>query len=87
MKKKANELMTTKVFAEEMGINYRTALNWLREGLVPGAVEQDSPIGKYWMIPRSALKMEKPKPGPKKGDKRAAANVAKSRKKQSMNID
>lgn len=71
MKKKADELMTTKTFAEEMGINYRTALNWLREGLVPGAVEEDSPIGKYWMIPRSALEMEKPKPGPKKGSKRA----------------
>lgn len=62
--------MTTKVFAKEMGINYRTALNWLRDGLVPGAMEHDSPIGKYWMIPRSALEMEKPKPGPKKGTKR-----------------
>jgi hypothetical protein len=72
MKKKADEPMTTKVFAEEMGINYRTALNWLNAGLVPGAVEHDSPIGKYWMIPRTALEMEKPKPGPKKGTKRAS---------------
>jgi hypothetical protein len=82
MKKKADEPMTTKVFAEEMGINYRTALNWLRDGLVPGAVEQDSPIGKYWLIPRSALKMEKPKPGPKGGTKRGVAKVTRSRKKQ-----
>jgi hypothetical protein len=37
IKKKADEPMTIKAFPEEMGINYRAALNWLREGLVPGA--------------------------------------------------
>ena len=71
MKKKADEFMTSRVFAEEMGINYRTALIWLRDGLVPGAEEEETPIGKYWKIPRTALQMERPvKPGPKKGSKR-----------------
>lgn len=66
MKKKADEFMTSRGFAEEMGVNYRTALNWLRGGLVPGAVEEETPIGKYWKIPRTALEMERPmKPGPK----------------------
>lgn len=62
--------MTAKQFAEEMGVNYRTALNWLDAGLVPGAERKTSPIGKYWEVPEAALKMERPKPGPKKASKK-----------------
>jgi hypothetical protein len=58
-------MMTAKKFAEQMEINYRTALNWLEAGLVPGAERKTSPIGEYWEIPEVALKMERPKPGPK----------------------
>lgn len=57
--------MTAKEFAQEMKVHYRTALNWLRDGIVPGAEEKPLPIGgTYWEIPRAALKMEKPKRGP-----------------------
>lgn len=65
--------MTAKQFAAEMGINYRTALNWLDAGLVPGAERKKSPVGDYWEIPSTALKMERPKPGPKKKGKGKAS--------------
>jgi predicted site-specific integrase-resolvase len=58
-------LMTTKQFAEKMGVDYRTALNWLKAGLVPKAKRRSSLAGTYWEIPESALEMERPKPGPK----------------------
>jgi len=62
--------MTARQFAKEMGVNYRTALNWLDDGLVPGAERKTSPIGEYWEIPEGALKMARPKPGPKKTSKK-----------------
>lgn len=60
------EMMTTRQFAERMEINYRTALNWLEAGLVPGAERKVSLIGEYWEIPSTALTMDRPKRGPKK---------------------
>jgi predicted site-specific integrase-resolvase len=56
--------MTAKQFAEQMNVNYRTALNWLEDGIVPGAERRTSPIGEYWEIPDTALSMERPKRGP-----------------------
>lgn len=69
--------MTAKQFAGQMGINYRTALNWLDDGLVPGAERRTSPIGEYWEIPAEALNMERPKPGPKPGVKKASSTDGK----------
>ena len=68
-------MISTSVFAERMDVNYRTALNWLRAGLVSGAIERKLPSGSgnYWDIPVTALQMEKPKPGPKKGAKRGSS--------------
>jgi len=66
--------MTARTFADEMGVNYRTALSWLRGGLVPGAEEKTSPVGTYWEIPDTALSMEKPKPGPKPKSESQSAN-------------
>lgn len=82
MKKKGQpEMISTSVFAEKMAVNYRTALNWLRAGLVPGAVERVLPNNiTYWEIPITALEMERPKPGPKKGSKRNSAEPATSQK-------
>lgn len=57
--------LTAQQFAEAMGVHYRTVLNWLHRQLIPGAVEKETPFGAYWEIPRSALTMEKPRPGPK----------------------
>ena len=68
MAKTTREPLTTRRFAEAMKVNYRTALNWLRAGLVPGAEEKEIPLNPgrtYWEIPESALTMERPKPGPK----------------------
>lgn len=62
-------MLTAKQFAERMGINYRTALNWLEDNLVPNAVRKESLVGSHWEIPLEALKMERPKPGPKPGTK------------------
>lgn len=64
--------MTATVFAREKGISYPTVIRWLDRKLVPGAELKESPErGKWWEIPESALAMEPPKPGPKKGSKRA----------------
>jgi hypothetical protein len=64
MSKKQARVMTAKQFAEQMKVNYRTALNWLEASLVPGAERKPSPVGEYWEIPDTALKMERPKRGP-----------------------
>lgn len=58
-------MLTPRQFAEEMGINYRTALNWLEAGHVPGAVRREVLAGNYWEIPSDAVKMERPRRGPK----------------------
>jgi hypothetical protein len=65
MSRKQPRAMTAKQFAEAMDVNYRTALNWLEAGLVPGAERRVSPIGEYWEIPEAALSMQRPRPGPK----------------------
>lgn len=59
--------MTAMEFARLMGVSYRTVLNWLERGLVPGAVEKSGSKGRYWQIPRTALQMERPIRGVKKG--------------------
>jgi predicted site-specific integrase-resolvase len=69
-------MISTTNFAKRMKVNYRTALNWLRSGRVPGAVEQKLPNGIiFWEIPVTALTMDRPTRGPKPGKK-----AAKSRK-------
>jgi hypothetical protein len=69
--KKGRPPMTATNFAKEMGISYPTVIRWLDRKLVPGAELKESPErGKWWEIPESALKMERPTPGPKKGTKR-----------------
>ena len=65
--------MTATNFAREMGISYPTVIRWLDRQLVPGAELKESPErGKWWEIPETALEMERPTPGPKKGSKRTA---------------
>ncbi len=64
-KQPPQKMLTAKQFAEHMEINYRTALNWLEAHLVPGAERKESLIGSHWEIPQEALRMERPKPGPK----------------------
>lgn len=66
--------MTASEFAKKKGVSYRTVLNWIRQGLVPGAVERNSAKGKYWEVPTAALQMEQPKRGAKKGRPRHSAS-------------
>ena len=68
--------MTATEFAKRKGVSYRTVLNWLRQGLIPGAVEKQSAKGKYWEVPAAALQMEKPKRGAKKGVPRRTQSQA-----------
>jgi hypothetical protein len=77
MSKKTQKVMTAKQFAEAMEVNYRTALNWLEAKLVPGAEKKETLVGTHWEIPESALKMERPKPGPKPKTKKSASKAAK----------
>lgn len=80
---KKGRTMTATVFAEEMGVSYPTVVRWLKRQLVPGAVLKESPDrGKWWEIPQDALKMERPKTGPKKGSKGSTVKASKSRKKE-----
>jgi hypothetical protein len=71
--KKEGRVMTATVFAEEMGVSYPTVVRWLKRKIVPGAILRESPDrGKWWEIPEVALQMERPKSGPKPGDKKSA---------------
>ena len=81
MSKNHPKVMTAKQFAVQMAVNYRTALNWLEAGLVPGAERKLSPIGEYWEISEAALKMERPKPGPKPKSKANGTSGKKGSKK------
>jgi predicted site-specific integrase-resolvase len=69
MSKSVLQTMTAKQFAEKMEINYRTALRWLENGIVPGAARRSSPVGEFWEIPAAAVEMERPKSGRKAGAK------------------
>lgn len=61
--------MTATIFADRMGVNYSTAIRWLKKKLVPGAELKESPErGKWWEIPEEALTMERPRwGGPTRG--------------------
>lgn len=57
--------MTAVQFAKAMSASYPTVVGWLRLGIVPGAKKKSDNRGEYWEIPAAALKMERPKRGPK----------------------
>lgn len=58
--------MTAVQFAKQMEVDYTTVMRWLKLKLVPGAVLEETPVGSYWQIPQSALRMERPKAGRKR---------------------
>jgi len=67
---KGERIMTAVEFANAIDYDYSTVMRWLKRGLVPGAEFMTiSESGNYgiWRIPESALKMEKPRLGRKKG--------------------
>ena len=66
MKRKPTDILTARTFAKEKGVSYTTIMAWLRDGLIPGAAQEETPLGMVWQIPAPSLKkVEKRKPGPK----------------------
>lgn len=65
--------MTARQFAEAMGVEYRTVVRWLSDGLVPDAeLKEVMPGIKWWEIPVSAVEtMERPKAGRRKTAKKS----------------
>jgi len=65
--------MTARQFAEAMGVEYRTVVRWLSEGIVPDAeLKEVMPGVKWWEIKETALQMDRPKAGRRKASKKAA---------------
>lgn len=59
-------MLTAKKFAERAGITYPTVIAWLKKGLIPDAVQEETPVGMIWQIPVASLaKVRKQKTGPK----------------------
>jgi hypothetical protein len=69
--KTGDKPMTARQFAEAMGVEYRTVVRWLSDGIVPGAeLKEVMPGVKWWEIPVSAVDvMQRPKAGRKKAKK------------------
>jgi hypothetical protein len=66
MKRKPTDMLTARTFAKEKGVSYTTIMAWLRDGLIPDATQEETPMGMVWQIPASSLeKVERRKPGPK----------------------
>ncbi|MBO0863060.1 MAG: hypothetical protein J2P21_32110 [Chloracidobacterium sp.] len=66
--------MTAVAFAEVMNVDYATVIRWLKNEIVPGAeLIEPVPGMKVWQIPESAIEMERPLPGRKRGAKKTDA--------------
>src|SRR5215470_1863782 len=66
MKRNPTDMLTARTFAKEKGVSYTTIMAWLRGGLIPGATQEETPMGMVWQIPSASLeKVERRKPGPK----------------------
>jgi len=68
--------MTAREFARAQRVTYGTVMNWLKKGIVPGAVLMKKGEAAYWHIPETALHMERPKTGPKPGANKDAAKAS-----------
>jgi predicted site-specific integrase-resolvase len=64
MKRISTDMLTARTFAKEKGVSYTTIMSWLRDALIPGAAQEETPMGMVWQIPASSLeKVEKRRPG------------------------
>ena len=74
-------MVTPKEYAKAQGVAYTTGINWLQNGLVPGAHKSPLPPafeGYMYQIPEDA-EPPKLKPGPKPGSKNKKSAARKSR--------
>lgn len=53
--------ITVRQFSERTGIGRSTVNLMCKEGKLPGAYQEHSPVGKYWLIPESLVEVVKPK--------------------------
>ncbi len=62
------EMLTPRQYADRVGVAYTTVMNWLRQGLIAGAVKEEMPFGGYvYQVPADASKPDlKSGPKPKK---------------------
>jgi hypothetical protein len=72
-------MLTVREAAEKTGAAIPTVNLWCRSGRLPGARQESTPYGDYWLIPESALegivvrgrgRPPKPKPAQSNGKKR-----------------
>jgi excisionase family DNA binding protein len=55
MKTKGADMMNVRETASALGRSEQTIRTWLKRGRFPGAKLEQTPIGSYWLIPRSAV--------------------------------
>jgi predicted site-specific integrase-resolvase len=80
MNRKPTNMLTARTFAKEKGVSYTTIMAWLRDGLIPDATQEETPMGMVWQIPASSLeKVERRKPGPKPAKKAAKKRGARAK--------
>jgi hypothetical protein len=63
-------MISPKRYAEAVGRPYTTIMTWLQNGLLPDAIQLETPSGNFWAIPEGT-KPPDLKPGPKPGIKKA----------------
>ena len=69
---KSKQMLTPRQYATETGVAYTTVMNWLRRGLIPGAVKEPLPYGDgyYYQIPADTPQPQlTPGPTPKTSKK------------------
>lgn len=54
-------MLTVKEFAIATGAGVSTVNVWCRQGKLPGAYQQLTPFGAYWVIPASLVVTTKPR--------------------------
>lgn len=55
MKGKEPKMLTTREVADALGAAESSVRMWARTGRFPGAREESSPRGSYWLIPNTSL--------------------------------
>ena len=76
-------MLTTNDVVKQLDVPYQTVVSWLKRGLFPGAFQEDSPRGPYWLIPAVAVeKFERPAMG--RPPKPQAEKVAKKKARKAQ---
>jgi hypothetical protein len=52
------KMITPRQYAQLHSVAYTTVMNWLKQGLISGALKRETPTGHYWEIPAAAAAPE-----------------------------